>query len=350
MVRGSRWVDYNTHELLEMIGELEDERRWARLREGVLWALLIHIVLISALTWIPTYFFMCRRGRPFDAIKERKDLTYLDLPPDALRALSPGKRQAAQRKAADRQEDAGRDEARPTRPQRLLPGADARAAQAAGDAAYSAQSADSIAVEAPRPAAVPAKPNFALRSQNPAAARQMQKAMRGRGAAEGRKLRFRADCRCIPAPAPAACRYFLTPRAWTSAPGWRAGTTRRERTWDPLIPEEVNPPISKSGMVMIRFKVLPNGRLMDMQLEGRSGDTALDRAAWGASQAPAIRRFPGSSTGRTLNCAPTSSTTWSRSRLSSVRRSAELTCGIGAYSCRLGSLRRLPAGPCGLRL
>jgi len=57
-----------------------------------------------------------------------------------------------------------------------------------------------------------------------------------------------------------------------------------ENTWDPLIPDEVNPPILKSGMVAIRFKVLPNGRLMDgsLVLEGRSGDTALDRAAWGA--------------------------------------------------------------------
>ena len=35
VVRGSRWVDYDTHELLEMISELEDERRWARLREGI---------------------------------------------------------------------------------------------------------------------------------------------------------------------------------------------------------------------------------------------------------------------------------------------------------------------------
>ena len=57
-----------------------------------------------------------------------------------------------------------------------------------------------------------------------------------------------------------------------------------ERTWDPLIPDEVNPPISKSGQLVIRFKVLPNGRLMDgsMMLEGSSGDVALDRAAWGA--------------------------------------------------------------------
>jgi hypothetical protein len=57
-----------------------------------------------------------------------------------------------------------------------------------------------------------------------------------------------------------------------------------ERAWDPLIPDEVNAPILKSGMVAIRFKVLPNGRLMDgsLVLEGRSGDVALDRAAWGA--------------------------------------------------------------------
>jgi outer membrane biosynthesis protein TonB len=57
-----------------------------------------------------------------------------------------------------------------------------------------------------------------------------------------------------------------------------------ERTWDPLIPDEVNSPKSKSGQLVIRFKVLPNGRLMagSMVLEGRSGDAALDRAAWGA--------------------------------------------------------------------
>jgi len=59
-----------------------------------------------------------------------------------------------------------------------------------------------------------------------------------------------------------------------------------ERAWDPLIPDEVNAPIYKSGSVVIHFKVLPNGRVMDgsMLLDGRSGDVALDRAAWGAIQ------------------------------------------------------------------
>jgi TonB family protein len=35
-------------------------------------------------------------------------------------------------------------------------------------------------------------------------------------------------------------------------------------------------------VVQVRFKVLPNGQVVDMVLEGRSGETAFDRAAWGA--------------------------------------------------------------------
>ncbi len=62
---------------------------------------------------------------------------------------------------------------------------------------------------------------------------------------------------------------------------WHSET---ERTWQPLIPVEVNSPKLEQGKVVIRFQVLPNGRLKEgsMVLEGRSGYTALDRAAWGA--------------------------------------------------------------------
>jgi hypothetical protein len=55
-------------------------------------------------------------------------------------------------------------------------------------------------------------------------------------------------------------------------------------SWAPLIPEEMNPPTCLAGEALIRFKVLPNGRVMEgsMELEGRSGATVLDRAAWDA--------------------------------------------------------------------
>jgi hypothetical protein len=57
-----------------------------------------------------------------------------------------------------------------------------------------------------------------------------------------------------------------------------------EATWDKLMPDEVRKPILRKGAVAIRFDILPDGHLKSrsMILEGRSGDLALDRAAWGA--------------------------------------------------------------------
>lgn len=67
-----------------------------------------------------------------------------------------------------------------------------------------------------------------------------------------------------------------------------------QSSWQPLIPKEANPPFNKTGEVAICFKILPSGQLMDggMLLEGRSGDEALDRAAWGAIQTSLFPPLP----------------------------------------------------------
>ena len=52
--------------------------------------------------------------------------------------------------------------------------------------------------------------------------------------------------------------------------------------WIPLIPEEVEPPLSKTGSTLIRFAILPDGRIGAMHLDGSTHDDALNRAAWGA--------------------------------------------------------------------
>ena len=108
LVRGSRWIDYNTHELLEMISELEDERRWARLREGTLWAILVHIMLLFALYLIPRYIFKVPNVIDFDAIKEHQDLTYLDS--RRCSQARPSRSTPLPQHAADRQTDDGGDE------------------------------------------------------------------------------------------------------------------------------------------------------------------------------------------------------------------------------------------------
>ncbi len=304
-VRGSRWADYETHELLEMISELEDERRWSRFREGVLWAVLAHIVLLSLLTWIPRYVFKTPKIiDPFDAIKQRQDLTYLDLPPDVMRQLHKPKvvpKPPANKPLIDKQtmEEMKRQAEQAPAPAPPPPPEQQAPVQPKEQASQPVpNNPQSEAPEAPRPKAVPARPNFALGSGNPAD--QLQQDMLGAMHSHGQQ-----GYGDMP-----SSRLSMHPGAGTGGVQILSDTQGvdfnswlqrwhfiTERTWDPLIPDEVNPPIVKAGVVVLHFKVLPNGQVIDMQLDGRSGDTGLDRAAWGAitgsSYPPLPRDFHG---------------------------------------------------------
>jgi hypothetical protein len=277
VVRGSRWVDYDTHELLAMIGELEDERRWARLREGVWIAILVHLALLSALTWIPKYIFKVPMVVDRNSIiDQHKDFTYLDspaLPPKVTIKPVPVKPPVIDKETLE-----AMNRATPPAP------APAPPAPAPSQPALIPPSQQSQ-VEAPRPAAVPARPNFAMGTQNPAD--QLREAMRSASRNPGQGGAGNLGSGGL-ARHPGAGSGGIEVLSDTQGVDFNSWLQRwhweTEHTWDPLIPDEVNPPILKSGMVAIRFKVLPNGRLMDgsLVLEGRSGDTALDRAAWGA--------------------------------------------------------------------
>jgi len=275
VVRGSRWIDYDTHELLVMISELEDERRWARLREGFWLAILIHLALLSAVTWIPKYIFKIPPVVDRNAIRQHKDFTYLDtpftLPPKV--AVKP----LTKPPQVDKETLEAMKRANP-------PAADAAPKPAAPPAPPPIPPSEQSQLEAPRPAAVPAKPNFAMGSQNPAD--QLREAMRGArnpGMGDG-NLPGGGGLRRHPGAGTGGIEVLSDTQGVDFTSWLHYWHYETERTWDPLIPDEVNPPILKTGQLVIRFKVLPNGRLMDgsMVLEGSSGDVALDRAAWGA--------------------------------------------------------------------
>jgi TonB family protein len=53
------------------------------------------------------------------------------------------------------------------------------------------------------------------------------------------------------------------------------------RNWYAIMPEEVNPPISKTGRVVIDFSIIRNGSTGPVIVRLPSGDIALDRAAQG---------------------------------------------------------------------
>jgi TonB family protein len=51
--------------------------------------------------------------------------------------------------------------------------------------------------------------------------------------------------------------------------------------WYNLVPESARAPIMKKGEVLIRFRVMKDGKIEDMHYVKSSGDIALDRAAYG---------------------------------------------------------------------
>lgn len=285
--RRSRWLDYNTYELLDMISELEDERRWSRLREGIYLAIFIHILILSAITWIPRYILHVPKViDPIEAIQKR-NLQYLDLPNDALTAPKPVIRPAPVKPPQVDQKTLDRLQAeQPVKlpePEQSKPEPPKEEALATPPPAPTALPATpQPSMESPRPTAVPARPNFNIKAQS--SMDEMRSAMRGYGPGEATNQPHGARMPLHPG-AGAGGVQILSDTQGVDFSGWlQMWHDETQRTWDPLIPDEVNPPILKRGQVMIRFKVLPNGRLMDgsLVLEGRSGDTALDRAAWGA--------------------------------------------------------------------
>jgi TonB family protein len=296
----SRWIDYDTHELLQVISDLEDERRWARLREGVLWAVLVHILVLFALFLIPKYLLKMVPVVQTSSIKDNQNFTYLDTP--TLPAPKPVK-PLPKTPLIDRQtmEEMKRQAVQPPAPSQPPP---PPAAQQQIPAPVEARpqptqpippTPQSQAPEAPRPQAVPAKPNFALGSPNTAdqLREDMQKAMQNRGQPSYGSQGPSGGLSMHPG-AGTGQPDILSDTQGVDFSSWLARWHYvTQRTWDPLIPDEVNPPILKSGVVAVRFKVLPNGQVIDMTLDGRSGDTALDRAAWGAitgSSYPALPR------------------------------------------------------------
>jgi outer membrane biosynthesis protein TonB len=263
-----------------MIGDLEDERRWARLREGVWIAILVHALLLSALTWLPQYVFKVPVVVDSSkAIQENKEFTYMDTPkwqPKVEVKPVPAPHPMIDKKTLEEMNKAAPPPPAPEpAPQQAAP----------APPPLPIPPSQQSQVEAPRPAAVPARPNFAMNSQNPADALRdaMKGASRNPGMGAG-NLPSGGGLRMHPGAGSGGIE-VLSDTQGVDFNGWLQRWHREtERTWDPLIPDEVNAPILKSGMVAIRFKVLPNGRLMDgsLVLEGRSGDVALDRAAWGA--------------------------------------------------------------------
>lgn len=102
--------------------------------------------------------------------------------------------------------------------------------------------------------------------------------------------RVQLDERALSRPEPAV---ILSDNKGVDFASWlRQWQQQTDTAWRNVIPYQFV--TQKTGTVVIRFKVLPNGRVMDgsVVVENRSGDAALDRAASGALLASAYPPLP----------------------------------------------------------
>jgi TonB family protein len=304
--RSRRYADYGElgqHELLDVIGELRDDRARARLREMFWVSLIFHMVLFWYLAYGPRYIFHVRVVDPSKVLRDReKNPTYLDLPPDALKKIRPPKptniisdkdRVAQSTKPTlDKktlQELEAMKRAGPPAPP--VPKSNAPAAppppqvaqqqpQPQVPPAQPLPQNNNSQLEAPKPA--PTQPNFQTGPANTRSALQeaMRQAMKGAGQGE------QGGDQGLNAPSQhggmsGAVDVLSDTMGVDFGPYIQRVIYDTKRAWYPIIPEAAQPPLLKQGRVAIRFRIYPDGSVKNMVLEGPSGDVSLDRAAWG---------------------------------------------------------------------
>jgi TonB family protein len=299
--KNTRYEEMEPHELLHVIDTLEDERSRARLREGIWISLIAHIIIFWFISYGQNYIFHhgIRVVDPSTVLRNReKEMTYLDLPPDALKHLKPKEappsdkdRQAQTKtptidKKTMEQLQAMRRAGPPVPvPPSEQPAAPAQPQSQQQQAQQQPKAAPSQPIppardgqlEAPAPA--PTKPNF---NTGPSTLGDAIRQAAPRGAHPGQ---VGGD---MGAGAPSshggmngAVDILSDTMGVDFGPYMSQVIYETKVAWYPIIPEAARPPLMKQGRVGIRFKIMKDGSVKEMILELPSGDVSLDRAAWG---------------------------------------------------------------------
>lgn len=316
--RRDSYEGLESYDLLHVIEDLEDERSRALLREKIWIAMLLHIAIFGYILLAPKYIYHVKVIDPSTRMKERqKEMTFLDLPPDALKQVRP-KAQAPpsdknrvqqtpkptlDKKTLDQLEAmrrAGPPAPKPA-PQAPAPAPPQQAQQQPAPQpvqrpAQPLPQNQSSQVEAPAPK--PTQPSFATGPSTPGDAVQQAARQAARGGAYAGGGDMGANAPSAHGGMNGAVDVLSDTLGVDFGPYIQRVIYDTKRAWYPIIPPSAQPPLSKQGKVLIRFKILPDGSVKEMKLDGASGDVSLDRAAWGgitgaAPYPPLPRNFKG---------------------------------------------------------
>jgi TonB family protein len=288
-VRTGRFGELDEHELIHLLDSLDDERSRARFRESIYISLFVYLALAWFLFYGPRILFHQPRViNPMDVLKERdKNITYLNTPKDISKELSqkpvktPRSIDEKTLKQLQSMEKARMPAPAPPAPT-PAPAAQQPAPQQAKQTPPTPPQQplhpqqDAI-VDAPKPA--PTRPNFG--NPNQSAGEAIRSA--ARAAAQNRgDGDFGTGIPVAHQGLNSSVDILSDTMGVDFNPYLKRIIYEIYHTWLPLIPEEARPPLNKQGETLIRFTILPDGRIGGMTLDGSTHDQAIDRAAWGS--------------------------------------------------------------------
>jgi TonB family protein len=293
------------HDVPTLLVQLQDDLSRSRKREAFWMSVVFHLVLILVFVNSPKFerFFPKRTFvvSPNDWMRQ-KELTYLQLPPDAQKItkrpntniISDKDRIATSRSPQLDPKELHKilDSARPgtpgpsslPEPQQPAPAAAQTApAQQPGPAAPPKPQTDQNQMARLQPPPLGVRPNFNTGPMTAGSAIEQaaRAAIANRGGYGGDDGDYGLGQGRQPAEAIGPMDVLSDTMGVDFGPYLARVLHDVKQNWYMLIPEVARAPLMKKGKVSIEFAILKDGRVAGMRLEGSSGDVALDRAAWG---------------------------------------------------------------------
>jgi TonB family protein len=298
----TRYEGMEADELLHLIDNLEDERSRARVREGIYISLLAHVLIFLWILFGPRYILHRPKVvSPFEVLTDRqkKEMTYMSLPPDALKNIQPKNPKALSDKnrvaesrhpTLDKKTLEQLQAMRRAGPPAPTPAPQPAPEQTAPQPQQSQpapprpvqplqpQPQGTTPAPPPEPKPQPTKPNF---NTGMSAGEQIRQAARGAAEPQAPSGDYGANLPPQHAGLNGSAEILSDTMGVDFGPYMQRVIAATYRSWIPLIPESARPPLSREGKVGIEFIIAKDGSVKQMVLKFPSGDVALDRAAWG---------------------------------------------------------------------
>lgn len=293
-IRTSRYGELDEHEIIHLLSSIEDERARSRFRESIYISIFIWLAIAWVVLYGPKYLWHApKMVTPFEVLNQR-ELTRLTNPILSPHMAAP--KPAAPPKIDNRTLERLRSMERAPAPKTPPPAATKTPETAPAPAPSVAASAPPtpspalplpsapqpvtpktpppVVAEAPTPQPS-THPNFNsgssyARPSYTEAPPVMGGGRSGRGGSGSSPLHM------------GGVDILSDTQGVNFDPYIRRLLADIYRNWLPLIPEEAKPPLSKQGETLIRFSILPDGRIGSMHLDGSTHDDAINRSAWGS--------------------------------------------------------------------